>query len=204
MAVLNVGRCRGVRWARGTALLVALAVVGCGSATGPVAPCGGGRGGSGTGCVGQYWSQQQAPKYNPAAAPLYFSFDSASKTVKFTLVAGYNSSNNGMNFDGFSEGVLVIDIPTGWTANVTCRNKASSNQSCALVDGPGATQPSIPGAGTPKPQSGLPAGQSAAFSFTAPSPGEYRLSCLVPGHEDAGMWVTLVVISSGSPSASAF
>jgi uncharacterized cupredoxin-like copper-binding protein len=143
-----------------------------------------------------------APKFDPAAAPLSLTSDPASKTVKFTLVAGSNSSNSGMNFNGYSQGALVISVPTGWTATVTCQNKATISHSCAVVSGPGATQPSTPGAGTQNPTSGLSGGQSGTFNFTAASTVIERISCLVPGHEAAGMWITLRIVASGNPSAS--
>lgn len=177
----------GARWARGMVALAALTLVACG-----------GSGSSASSSSGS--SPQGSPassKFNAAAAPLSFSSDAASKTVKFTLVAGYSSANHGLNFDGYDQGALVLSVPTGWTADVTCQNKASFSHNCAVVNGPDTTQPSIPGAGT----ASVPSGQSATFSFTAPSPGAYRLACLVPGHEAGGMWETLRVTSSGSPSA---
>jgi hypothetical protein len=172
-----------------TLVALSLAVAGCGGSSSG----GGSSGGS---------SPAATPKFDPAAAPLSLASDPASKTVKFTLVAGYDSSNSGMNFNGYSQGALVISVPTGWTATVTCQNKATINHSCAVVTGPGATQPSIPGAGTQNPDSGLSGGQSGTFNFTAASAVVERISCLVPGHEAAGMWITLRIVASGNPAAS--
>jgi Sulfocyanin (SoxE) domain len=167
-----------------------------------VAACGGSSSGGGSSGGSSPAATASAPKFDPAAAPLSLTSDAASKTVKFTLVADYNSSNGGMNFNGYSQGALVISVPTGWTATVTCQNKGTINHSCAVVSGPGATQPSISGAGTQNPTAGLGGGQSGTFNFTAPSPVIERISCLVPGHEAAGMWITLRIVASGNPAAS--
>lgn len=37
-------------------------------------------------------------------------------------------------------------------------------------------------------------------AFTPDTPGTYRIDCLVPGHDEGGMWGTLEVTSSGTPS----
>jgi hypothetical protein len=42
--------------------------------------------------------------------------------------------------------------------------------------------------------------QSASFTFTAANAGTYRIACLVPGREDAGMWDVLEVVASGTPA----
>jgi len=40
----------------------------------------------------------------------------------------------------------------------------------------------------------LDSNDAESFTFTAPdSPGEYKIYCDVPGHEDAGMTATLIV-----------
>ena len=44
---------------------------------------------------------------------------------------------------------------------------------------------------------------SGTFEFTPSVMGNYRIDCLVPGHEPAGMWDTLKVVDSGTPSITA-
>lgn len=108
----------------------------------------------------------------------------------------------GFNFDGYGNGKLTVTVPEGWKVVVTCTNRQSLPHSCAIVSGPSSTTPAFLGASTPDPTTGLPQGQSATFSFTPNQTGTYRIACLVPGHEDAGMWDTLVVAWGSSPSIS--
>jgi len=72
-------------------------------------------------------------------------------------------------------------------------NSASTRHSCAIVRGVSGTAPAFPGAATPAPQAGLPSHHSAVFSFVPTRVGSYRIACLVPGHELAGMWDVLDV-----------
>ncbi len=155
-----------------------------------VAACGGDSGGS-----------PRTPLADASSPPLSLSSDAAAKTVSFTLVAGYNGANSGLNFDGYSSGNVEIDAPQGWTVTIRCGNKGPLNHSCAVVADGAASQPLFTGATTPNPGAGLPAGQQASFTFKPDRTGTFRLVCLVPGHEPEGMWIVFKVVSSGSPAA---
>jgi len=155
-----------------------------------VAACGGDSGGS-----------ARTPLADASSPPLSLSSDSAAKTVSFTLVAGYNGANSGLNFDGYSSGNLEIDAPQGWAVTVTCSNKGPLNHSCAVVADEAASQPLFTGATTQNPGAGLPAAQQASFTFKPDRAGTFRIVCLVPGHEPEGMWIVFKVVGSGSPAA---
>jgi FtsP/CotA-like multicopper oxidase with cupredoxin domain len=140
-----------------------------------------------------------------AAAPVagaghWLSWNTAARTASLTLVAGYNGSNNGFNFDGYGRGQLLVRVPLGWRVTVTCRNAGSMRHSCAIVRGAMTAVPAFPGATTPDPVLGLKTGQTARFAFTASRAGTYRIACLVPGHEEARMWDVLVVGGVTRPS----
>ncbi len=144
---------------------------------------------------------------SPASAgapPLarWLSWSASQRTVTLVLVAGYDDANNGFNFDGYGRGMLLVHVPLGWRVVVRCENAASSRHSCAIVDNPQTTAPAFPGAASPLPLLGLLSGQSARFSFTASRAGSYRITCLVPGDEQARMWDLLEVGGSGQPSIS--
>ena len=113
--------------------------------------------------------------------------------VALTLVAAYDGSNGGFNFDGYASGELFLSVPIGWRVVVRCENRGPLRHSCAVVRGAGSGTPAFRGAETPQPFLGLQAGTSASFSFRASRRGTYRLACLVPGHEDARMWDVLDV-----------
>jgi hypothetical protein len=138
---------------------------------------------------------------DPAAPPLAFRADSAAKMVSFHLVAAHDQSNSGFNFNGYGRGRLAISVPEGWRVMVTCENRGPLNHSCAIVRGPDDSQPAITGAGSPDPVSGQAPGVSTAFEFTAQGQGTYRIACLVPGHEQGGMWDRFTIGPSSSPPA---
>jgi hypothetical protein len=135
-----------------------------------------------------------------AGAGHWLSWNKAAKTASLTLVAGYNGSNNGFNFDGYGRGKLLVRVPLGWRVTVTCKNGGSTRHSCAIVRGPMTAVPAFPGATTPDPVLGLETGKTARFTFTASRAGTYRIACLVPGHEEARMWDVLVVGGVTRPS----
>ena len=125
--------------------------------------------------------------------------DARHKTVSVTLIASYDRSNNGFNFDGYSR-ELMWKVPRGWTVRVVCENHGALRHSCAVVRNAGSTRPAFHGAATPQPRIGLEQGHTAAFTFRASKTGVYRLACLVAGHEDARMWDVLKITTDGKPS----
>jgi FtsP/CotA-like multicopper oxidase with cupredoxin domain len=129
--------------------------------------------------------------------------DGTHHVASITLVAGYDSSNRGFNFDGYGRGELVVTVPFGWRVRVICTNRSDVRHSCAVVKGAMSAQPAFRGASVPNPLVGLRRGQTASFSFVAARPGPYRLVCLVPGHEEARMWDVLDVVRGGVPSIAA-
>ena len=133
----------------------------------------------------------------------WMTVDSASKSVRLTMDAAHGDANNGFNFNGYANGQMVVTIPVGWKVTVECKNESDSvNHSCAVVKNEGDTLPAFPGASTPAPVTGTAPGESSTFEFTPTTAGEYRIDCLVPGHDPAGMWAALRVVESGTPSVS--
>jgi uncharacterized cupredoxin-like copper-binding protein len=145
-----------------------------------------------------------APSVDVSAPPLSFHVDAAGRTVSFHLVAAHSQAESGFNFNGYGSGGLAITVPEGWQVSITCENRGPLNHSCAIVRGPADSQPALAGASTPNPVSGQPAGTASTFAFTAVRQGSYRIACLVPGHEQAGMWDTFTITGAGSqPTARA-
>ena len=129
----------------------------------------------------------------------FLAVDAHRHRATITLIASYDATNNGFNFDGYSR-YLMWTVPRGWTVRVVCTNRGSMRHSCAVVRGAGSTKPAFRGAATPHPRVGLEAGHTARFTFRASRKGVYRFACLVPGHEDADMWDVLKIRSGGKPS----
>jgi uncharacterized cupredoxin-like copper-binding protein len=145
-----------------------------------------------------------APLATHAAAKKWLSVNTGSQTATLTLISAYNSTNNGYNFDGYGNGKMVVTIPMGWHVKVKCSTDSSAtvNHSCAVTKSLTATKPAFPHATVPNAMNGLAPGSSATFTFVPTKVGRYRINCLVPGHEAAGMWDTLMVVASGTPAIS--
>lgn len=130
----------------------------------------------------------------------YLHVDAATQSVVVTLIAGHSATDNQFNYDGYSNGALVLTVPAGWQVTVQCENHGTVPNSCAVVSGSAATNPIEPGWSTPNPKTGLDPGHSASFVFTPSKPGSYRIASLVGGNEASGMWVDLEITASGKPS----
>lgn len=169
-------------------LVLALGLAACGGST----PAGG-RSGSTPTAPGSAGPKPPSPRG-------FLRVDARAHRVTVTLIASYDGTNGGFNFDGYSR-ELQFTVPRGWTVDVVCKNRGPLRHSCAVVSGAGAMEPAFPGAETPQAAVGLEAGTTASFSFRASRVGVYRFTCLVPGHEAARMWDVLEVARGGKPSA---
>src|ERR1700751_162670 len=87
----------------------------------------------------------------------FLAVDAQRHRVTITLIASYDGTNNGFNFDGYSR-FLLWTVPRGWTVRVVCTNRGPLRHSCAVVKGADSAQPAFRGAGTPQPRIGLEAG----------------------------------------------
>jgi FtsP/CotA-like multicopper oxidase with cupredoxin domain len=134
----------------------------------------------------------------PPPPSRFLAVDAQRHRVTITLIASYDATNAGFNFDGYSR-YLMWTVPRGWTVRVVCKNRGPLRHSCAVVQGAGVSRPAFRGAATPQPLLGLDAGQTARFAFRASRTGVFRFACLVPGHEDARMWDVLKITRGGKP-----
>jgi hypothetical protein len=134
----------------------------------------------------------------PPPPSRFLSVDAHRHRVTITLIASYDGTNGGFNFDGYSR-YLMWTVPRGWTVRVVCENRGPLRHSCAVVRDAGSTRPAFRDAATPRPPLGLEAGVTARFTFRARRRGVYRFACLVPGHEDARMWDVLRIMRGGRP-----
>lgn len=127
------------------------------------------------------------------------------QAASFTLIAGETPANSGLNINGASFGWPVLTVPVGAQVRLTLVNRGAMPHSLQVIPFTSSppvaalAHPAFPGAETPDPRDGTPAGQSAAAVFTAATRGRYLLICGVPGHALAGMYGVLEV--SSSPSA---
>jgi hypothetical protein len=129
----------------------------------------------------------------------FLAVDAQRHRVTITLIASYNGTNSGFNFDGYSR-FLMWTVPRGWTVRVVCRNRGALRHSCVVVNGASSGKSAFRGASTPQPQIGLLEGHTASFTFRATKRGVYRFASLVPGDEAARLWDVLKIVRHGRPS----
>ena len=122
----------------------------------------------------------------------YLSFDAASNTVTFKLVAGpfvFNGAGNG-------EATLTLPPKSNVVINFVQDDGTPHSAEVASGDGPvpnSGGNPAIPRAYTNKVIEGLAQGATDVMKFTAPDAGKYRIICGVPGHATGGMWIWLAI-----------
>ncbi len=134
----------------------------------------------------------------PSSQNQPLSYDAATNTVTFELVAGpftFNGHRNG-------EGTLAVPPRANMVINFV--NKDGTPHSAIVISGDGpipnaASDPAIPRAYTNKVLEGLPQEAGDVMRFPMPETGTYRIFCGVPGHGLSGMWIWLKV----DPSAKA-
>src|SRR5205814_7984769 len=131
--------------------------------------------------------------------PTWLRFDTAAKTVRFQLIAGLTGLNGALNFNGFRDGALTLEVPVGWQTEIDFRNHDGVLPHSAEVIAPQTPPPALPGnpaiprAVTLKLSQGLPSEATDDMRFVAQPAGDYLIACGVPGHGAAGMWIRLRV-----------
>jgi sulfocyanin len=135
-------------------------------------------------------------------------YDNASKTV-FVTIESLNTGNP-FNFNGTSNGALIIYIPAGYKLSLTYINLQSLTHNLILLQNssPTPNNADIAKFGTIITAVGTSAssyqtnGISSGQKDTAVSPtlnqGTYMLVCGILGHAESGMWAVVVVSSSVS------
>ena len=139
--------------------------------------------------------------------PAWLTFDQATKTARFQLIAGLTGLNGALNFNGFRDGGLTLVIPVGWKAEISFKNHDGMLPHSAEVITPQTPvpaqppSPAIPRAFTLKLAAGLPPGGTDVMRFAAQPAGEYLIFCGVPGHGAAGMWIRFQVSATAHTPA---
>jgi hypothetical protein len=135
----------------------------------------------------------------PPSPHKFLAVDANRHRVTITLIASYDGTNGGFNFDGYSR-LLMWTVPRGWTVRVVCDNRGPLRHSCAVVHSADTETPAFRGAATPRPGYGLRGGHTARFTFRAAKRGVYRFASVVPGDEVARLWDVLKITRGGKPT----
>ncbi len=120
------------------------------------------------------------------------SFDAASNTVTFKLVAGP------FNWNGFGNGQATLTVPPKSNIVINFVQDDGTPHSAEVASGDGPVpnsggDPAIPRAYTNKVVEGLVQGATDVMKFSVPDAGKFRIICGVPGHAGGGMWIWMVI-----------
>jgi sulfocyanin len=147
-----------------------------------------------------------------AATPTWVT--TTGKTVHLTLIAAWNNTNAGFNFNGAAHGQMTVTVPLGDTVDASFKNEAQGAMHDVVVIPYTQTLPASAAtpafSGAASPAASFAAGGSASgsasqsFSFVAGKAGRYLLVCGVAGHAIAGMWDNLVVSPAAKTASVSF
>lgn len=130
----------------------------------------------------------------------FMTVDAENQTVTLSVIAAYDSSNGGLNFNGYANGEATFVVPEGWTVEIQYDNESAMPHSAGVVPTDVVdrqripTQPVFEGAITDSFLGGTT--QPESFSFTADQQGTFAIVCGVPGHGASGQWIALEVGAS--------
>ncbi|MCB0061708.1 MAG: PQQ-binding-like beta-propeller repeat protein [Caldilineaceae bacterium] len=146
---------------------------------------------------------QQASNEEPDLAQFISIDEQEENKVNITVIAAFDATNGGLNFNGHADGGATYRVPAGTTVEVTFRNLSTQSPHSAMVVPDGNQEsvrmpaPVFNNASTPNPESGITSG-TQVFTFTATEEGRYMLACGIPGHAQAGHWIWFEVGPSDS------
>jgi Sulfocyanin (SoxE) domain len=128
----------------------------------------------------------------PASQDKSLSYDAATNTVTFELIAGP------FTFNGYRNGGATLAVLPKANMVINFVNKDGTPHSAIVISGEGpipnaASDAAIPRAYTNKALEGLPQEAGDVMRFQMPETGTYRIFCGVPGHGLSGMWIWLKV-----------
>lgn len=127
--------------------------------------------------------------------------DTASKTVTVNLIGAQGVAAKGFNFNGYANGNMQVQVPTGWTVKVSFVVDSKTPHSALIVPWDerqaNSLHPAFTGSAGADFRSGIEKGDDPqTFLFTADKAGQYAFVCGVPGHDDAGMWDEFDVVDN--------
>jgi sulfocyanin len=127
-------------------------------------------------------------------ASQWLTYDPATNTATFKLVAGAPGANSPFNFDGYTDGGAALVVPPKTKVVINFVNEDGTPHSAEVIADKDPIpniggDPAIPTAYTKDVTQGLPQFGKDVIRFTAPDQGSYRIFCGVPGHGLSGMWI---------------
>lgn len=170
--------------------LIGTALVACGNSSGNKS--------SGTAAAASTAAASMVPY---SGTDKILAIDAAAKKVTVNLIAGEGTAANGFNFNGYANGDMQVQVPTGWTIKVSMVDDASTPHSAVVAPWDERTsnklQAAFKGSAPADYKSGIEKGDDPqTFSFAADKAGQYAVVCGVPSHAEVGMWDELDVVDN--------
>lgn len=132
--------------------------------------------------------------------PVFLKQDAQKKEVELYIIATFDKSNYGMNFNGISKSEGGYEIPLGWKVKVTFCNNSDVPHSLMVVEADAAErkinlgdEPYFEGATTPKPNTIGTTNKIEKFEFTPDEAGDFSLACGFPTHSANGHRIFLKI-----------
>jgi hypothetical protein len=132
--------------------------------------------------------------------PVFLKQDPNKKEVEIYIIATFDKSNYGMNFNGVSKSEGGYEIPLGWKVKATFCNNSDVPHSVMVVEADVAErkinlgdEPYFDGATTPKPNTIGTTNKIEKFEFTPDEAGDFSLACGFPTHSANGHRIFLKI-----------
>ena len=132
--------------------------------------------------------------------PVFLKQDAEKKLAEVFLIATFDKSNYGMNFNGLSKSEGGYEIPFGWKVKVTFCNNSDVPHSVMVVEADVAERkinlgdtPYFDGATTPKANTLGTTSKVEKFEFTPDEAGEFSFACGFPTHSANGHRIFLKI-----------
>ncbi len=132
--------------------------------------------------------------------PVFLKQDAAKKVAEVFIIATFDKSNYGMNFNGVFKSEGGYEIPFGWKIKVTFCNNSAVPHSVMVVEEDAAERkinlgadPYFDDAATPKPNTLGTTNKIEKFEFTPDEAGDFSFACGFPTHSANGHRIFLKI-----------
>ncbi|MFT6238727.1 MAG: hypothetical protein ACI9NQ_000766 [Paracoccaceae bacterium] len=132
--------------------------------------------------------------------PVFLLQNAEKKEAEIFIIATFDKSNYGMNFNGLFKSEGGYEIPFGWKIKVTFCNNSDVPHSVMVVEADAAERkinlgadPYFDGAATPKPNTLGTTNKVEKFEFTPDEVGDFSLACGFPTHSANGHRIYLKI-----------
>ena len=131
--------------------------------------------------------------------PEFLRYDAEARRVELTIIAAYDRSNTGYNFNGGFNGSHRVTVPLGWRVAVTLVNRDVFPHSFTVIRAVRQLplridRPALPGAASRNHQVGVRAGgREDGIEFVATPAGAYLIACGITAHTVLGSYLHLTI-----------